>query len=149
MLSDKADFVDQIKQSGLPFVAGRAPKAFQLRNDLTRFVLCEFLMLRSPSSYFSLHGVRSVAQWCPTLLRPHGLYCSPPGSSVYGIFQARILEWVAISYSRVSSQSRKQACISWSPALAGRFFTTAPPGKPLSLYDGPINQELNCWGKEE
>ena len=32
--------------------------------------------------------------------------CSPPGSSVYGIFQARILEWVAISFSRGSSQPR-------------------------------------------
>ena len=36
-----------------------------------------------------------------------------------------------------------------SPALAGRFFTTAAPGKPFSLHDWPINQELNCWGKDE
>ena len=43
--------------------------------------------------------VRSVAQLCPTLCNP--MDCSPPGSS--GIFQARILEWVAISYSRGSS----------------------------------------------
>ena len=43
----------------------------------------------------------SYAQLCPTLLRPHGLY--PPGSSVHGIPQARILEWVAISSSRGSS----------------------------------------------
>ena len=42
-----------------------------------------------------------VAQSCPTLCDPTD--CSPPGSSVHWIFQARILEWVAISFSRVSS----------------------------------------------
>ena len=39
--------------------------------------------------------------------------CSPPGSSVHGIFQARILEWVAISYSRGSSGTRDQILISY------------------------------------
>ena len=39
-----------------------------------------------------------VTQSCPTLW--DSMDCSPPGSSVHGIFQARILEWVAISYSR-------------------------------------------------
>ena len=38
--------------------------------------------------------------------------CSPPGSSIHGIFQARILEWVAIFYSRVSSWPRDQTCVS-------------------------------------
>ena len=42
-----------------------------------------------------------VAQSCPTLCDP--MDCSPPGSSVHGILQARILEWVAISFSRGSS----------------------------------------------
>ena len=42
-----------------------------------------------------------VVQLCPTLCDP--MDCSPPGSSVHGIFQARILEWVAISFSRGSS----------------------------------------------
>ena len=37
--------------------------------------------------------------------------CSPPGSSVHGIFQARILEWVAISSSRGSSVPRDQTCV--------------------------------------
>ena len=48
---------------------------------------------------------------------------SPPGSSAHGIFQARILQWVAISSSRGSSQLRNQTHISMCPALAGRFFT--------------------------
>ena len=44
-----------------------------------------------------------VAQLCPTLCNP--MVCTPPGSSVYGIFQARILEWVSIHFSRGSSNS--------------------------------------------
>ena len=40
-----------------------------------------------------------VTQLCPTLGNPTD--CSPPGSSVHGIFQARILEWVAISFSHI------------------------------------------------
>ena len=65
-----------------------------------------------------------VAQSWPTLF--NGMDSSPPGSSVHGIFQARILEWVAISFSRGTSQSRNQI---WSPVLqavfciAGGFFT--------------------------
>ena len=51
---------------------------------------------------------------------------NPPGSSVRGIFQARILEWVTIPFSRKSSQPR-------APALAGRLFTNESPGKPLIL----------------
>ena len=47
-----------------------------------------------------------VAQSCPTLCDPTD--CSPPGSSVPGIFQARMLEWVAISFSRGFSRPRDQ-----------------------------------------
>ena len=46
--------------------------------------------------------------------------CNPPGSSVHGISQARILEWVAISFSKESSQTRDQT---WVSCIAGRFFT--------------------------
>ena len=42
-----------------------------------------------------------VAQLCPTLCNP--VDCSPPGSSLHGIFPVRILEWIAISFSRGSS----------------------------------------------
>ena len=58
---------------------------------------------------------------------------APPGSAVHGILQARILEWVAISSSRESSQPRDQTQVSpVSPALAGIFFTTEPPGTLFS-----------------
>ena len=50
------------------------------------------------------------AQLCPILCGP--MNCSLPGSSVHGIFQSRILEWVVISSSRPSSQLRDQTCIS-------------------------------------
>ena len=56
--------------------------------------------------------------------------CSPPGFSVHGTFQARILLWVATSYSRGSSDPGNKPTSPVSPALAGRFLTTVPPGKP-------------------
>ena len=71
----------------------------------------------------------SVVQSCLTLCDP--MDCSPPGSFVHGIFQERILEWVAISFSRVSSQPRDRTQVSHT---AGRFFTTEPPGKSRNLY---------------
>ena len=46
--------------------------------------------------------------------------CSPPGSSLHGILQARILEWVAIPFSRGSSRCRNWT---WVSCIAGRFFT--------------------------
>ena len=51
-----------------------------------------------------------VAQSCPTLCDP--MDGSPPGSSVHGILQARILEWVATSFSKGSSQLRDQTHVS-------------------------------------
>ena len=45
-----------------------------------------------------------VTKSCPTLCDP--IYCSPPGSSVHGISLARILEWVAISFSKGISQTQ-------------------------------------------
>ena len=59
-----------------------------------------------------------VTQLCPTLCNP--LDCSPPGSSVHEILQARILEWVAIPFSTGSSQPRHQTRVSH---FAVRFFT--------------------------
>ena len=55
---------------------------------------------------------------------------SPPGSSVQGIFQERILEQVAVSFSRGSSWPRDQTWVPESSAMAGGFFTSVPPRKP-------------------
>ena len=68
--------------------------------------------------YSSVH-----VQSCPTLCHPMGH--SPPGSSVHGILQARILEWVAISFSRRSSRPRNRTQVS---CIAGRFFTELQGG---------------------
>ena len=59
-----------------------------------------------------------VAQSCPTLCDP--MDCSPPGSSIHGIFRARVLEWVAISFSRGSSRPRDWTQVS---CIAGIHFT--------------------------
>ena len=56
---------------------------------------------------------------------------NPPGSSVHGISQARVLEWVAISVPGDLPDPGLELMSPASPAMAGRFFTTAPPGKPL------------------
>ena len=65
--------------------------------------------------------VCSVAQLCASLCDPMD-YC-PPGSSVHGIFQARILEWVDISFSRGSSWPRDRTHVSCVSCIAGRFLT--------------------------
>ena len=57
--------------------------------------------------------------------------CSLPGSFVHGILQARILEWVAISFSRGSSRPKDQTR---SPALEAGVLTSEPPGKPIRHY---------------
>ena len=77
--------------------------------------------------------VCSVAQSCPTFCDPMG--DTMLGSSVHGIFQAGILERVAISYSRESSQPGIKSTFPGSPALAGGFFTTEPLGKALSRIE--------------
>ena len=66
---------------------------------------------------FVTNSESEVAQLCPTLC--DSVDCSPPGSSVHGILQARILEWVAISFARGSSQPRDQTQVS---CIAGRRF---------------------------
>ena len=57
--------------------------------------------------------------------------CNPPGSSVHGILQARILEWVAMPSSRGSPDPGIEPTSLMSPALAGRFFTTNTPWEAL------------------
>ena len=55
--------------------------------------------------------------------------CNPPVSSVHGIFQARIVEWVAIPFSRGTSWPRDWTCDSCVSGIAGEFFATEPLGK--------------------
>ena len=59
-----------------------------------------------------------VAQWCPTLC--NSMNSSPPGSCIHRILQTRMLEWVAIPFSRGFSQPRDRT---WVSCITGRFFT--------------------------
>ena len=61
--------------------------------------------------------------------------CRLPDSSVHGILWKRIQEWIVISFSRRSSQPRDQTCIS---CIAGGFFTSDPPEKPLEDCFCPV-----------
>ena len=60
--------------------------------------------------------------------------CSLPSSSVHGILQARMLEWVAMPCSRESSPPKDETCVS-SPVLAGGFFTTSAAWEVLTALD--------------
>ena len=71
------------------------------------------------------------AQLCPTLC--DHIDCSLPGSSVFGTFQARILEGIAISFSRGSSRPRDQSRVSHVSCTASGFFPAEPLGKPHKL----------------
>ena len=86
-------------------------------------LLCFFFIYFCPNFYDFFPSTNpesesEVAQSCPTLGDP--MDCSPPGSSIHGIFQVRVLEWVAISFSRVSSWLRDWT---WVSCIADRCFT--------------------------
>ena len=89
-----------------------------------------------------------VAQSCLTLCDP--MDCSPPDSSVHGILQAKILEWVAMPSLRGSSQPRIEPM---SPPLQADSLLSEPPGKPKNTGVGSLyllqgiftTQKLN-WG---
>ena len=92
-----------------------------------------------------------VAPSCPTLCNP--MDCSPPGSSVYGTSRARILEWVAIAFSRVASLPRGRSCVS---CVAGDSLPLSYQGSPsvwrpcakhLLCKKGWCGRDSLFWGK--
>ena len=91
-------------------------------------LVCVYVFLRG-FCYVDSYMLCEVVPVVSDSLWPHGLY-SPPGSSVHGVPQARILEWVAISSSMGSSRPRDQAQLSH---IAGRFFTVWATRKAQSL----------------
>ena len=75
--------------------------------------------------------------------------CSQPGSSVRGNFQARILEWVSISYSKGTTQPRDWTWVSYVPSTAGVFFTPEPSGKLKILWENlnkHVGQQIYIYG---
>ena len=95
------------------------------------FFFFAFLVSEEPCSSYGLENGASGAcvlpakllQLCPTLCNP--MHYSLPGSSVHGILQARILEWVAVPFSGDLPDPGIKPVSLKSPALAGRFFTTS------------------------
>ena len=79
-----------------------------------------------------------ITQPCLTLCNP--VDCSPPGSSVHGILQARILEWVAITFSRGSFWPRNQSQVS---CIAGRFFTVWATREAPGPYGGDSSVQFS------
>ena len=86
-----------------------------------------------------------VAQSCPTLC--NSMDCSPPGSCIHRILQARILEWVAISFSRSTFLPRDWTRVSWT---AGRFFTIWATREDIAVFGTGMKTDLfqscgHCW----
>ena len=73
-----------------------------------------------------------ATQSCLTL---QPMDCGPPGFSVHGILQTKILDWAAIAFSKRSSRPRDRTCGSW---IAGRFFTIWSTSKACSEGHGPL-----------
>ena len=90
-----------------------------------------------------LHSCSVVSEsWDP-------MDCSPPGSFVHEIFQARIPEWGSISSSSGSSQPRDQTLISCISCIAGRFFTTEPSEKSSQCVSWRKIKQGEGWGTKE
>ena len=83
-----------------------------------------------------LYSICACAQLCPTLCD-----CSQPGSSVHGILQARVLEWVAISSSRVSSLPKDQTRVSY---IGRHILYPLSHGRSLPFYLATNNSKLIC-----
>ena len=122
------EFSRQEYWSGLPFPSpgdlpnpGIEPRSPTLQADV--------LPSEPPGKPFR-HTAATVAakslQSCPTLSDP--MDCSLQGSSVHGIFQVRVLEWIAISFSRGSSRSRARTQVS---CIAGRLYHLSHQGSPI------------------
>ena len=97
--------------------------------------LLGLLLLRCKSFLYVLESsplcdISELAQSCPTLCDP--MDCSPPGSSLHGILQARIVEWIAISFSRGTSRPRDRTRV---PTFQAGALPSEPPGKPYVIYD--------------
>ena len=104
--------------------------ASYLRSSLLYFFLVLLYKFDSESTFqnYAILETETFAQSCPTLCDP--MDCSPPVSSVHGILQARILEWVAIPFSREAPRPKSQT---WGALIAGRFFTTRATRETILL----------------
>ena len=129
-----------------PAVGAQILSCWTIRQSLSNpfldpFLYGPFQRMSSPVLYsksllviYFIHE-SEVTQSCLTLCDP--MDCSPPGSSIHGIFQARVLEWVAISSSRRSSRPRDGTRVSH---IVGRCFTVLYMS--VAVYRGLILWEF-------
>ena len=96
-------------------------------NSISTLGMSQFTDLSKPCMAKHARVCALVTQSCLTLCNL--MDCSWPGSSVHGILQSRILEWIDIPFSRVSSWSRDWTLVS---CIAGRFFTVWAPREALN-----------------
>ena len=109
-------------------------------------VTCDMFMMVHMTCVIYMLYIRCVWCICDDACDIHVTLCNPmdyslPGSSVHGILQARILEWLAIPFSRGSSQSRD-----WSQVfgIAGRFFIVWATWEAKDIYDISITYICVC-----
>src|SRR5574339_127357 len=121
LISFRMDWLDLLA------VQGTLKSLLQHHSSKASILLCSAFFIVQLSHLYMTTGktialtrwiFSSVAQSCPTLCNP--MDCSLPGSSVHGIFQAIVLEWIAISFSRGSSCPRDQTQVS---RIVDRRFT--------------------------
>ena len=106
------------------------------------FILKEHWRYLCLHLHLKLHCLHAKSlQLYPTLC--DSMDCSPPGSSVPGILQARILQWVAISFSRGLPDSGVEPSSLVSLASSGGFFTTSATWEFLHLY---LHPPFSIWG---
>ena len=101
----------------------------QSSNLYSNYCLCLLTSLFTGREWRSEVKWSEVAQSCPTLCDP--MDCSLSGSSIHGIFQARMLEWISISFSRGPFHPRNRTQVS---RIAGRRFTIWTARKPQSNF---------------
>ena len=117
----------------LPYKLSKEASLGCYRNYLKEILdnCCQYLGMDIKKSRwkYSEAGMSAPSlQSCPYLFNPTD--CSPPGSSVHGVLQAKILEWVTILFSRGSSQPRDRIHFSCLLNWQAHFLPLMPPGKP-------------------
>ena len=96
------------------------------KKSLEKSIIFQRLTIISFPIFYTFILLVIITQLCSALCDP--MDYSPPGPSVVGILQARILEWVAIPFSRGSSQPTDQT---WLSSISGRFYCLSYQGSQL------------------
>ena len=125
------------------------PRTMHKSRPISSGESCEYEILHHSSlSVYVLECVcarATLLQSCPTLLDV--IYCSLPNSSVHGILQAGILEWVAMpSFGDLSNPGIKPTFLR-SPALSGEFFTTSTTWEVLEVFKFRSYQKWKIWSR--